>query len=121
MSRTAMVGSPPLSWIQCFPPSMVKNAAELRAGEKQIRIHVSSANAQHRPVLGQVARDRSPGFPAIGALQQIGFEVVILVIVESGVHGVRVVHAKPRAGSRKSSRARRESFRTCASFRRHLR
>ena len=75
------------------PVAAVEGAvqAELRAGEKQVRIDVVLRDGQHRAVRRQVALDGKPGAAGIGALQQIRAEVGVLVVVKRGVHRARLM------------------------------
>ena len=42
----------------------------------------------HQMALGQIAGDAREAAPAVGAFQQVGFVVAVLVVVEGHVHGI---------------------------------
>ena len=65
--------------------------AEFGAGEEQLRIHVIFGDGVHAAALGQVAGDVDPGLAVIGALDQIGFEVAVLVVLVGDVDGAGIV------------------------------
>src|SRR6185503_12034775 len=46
------------------------------------------SNSPYWPILRQVRTDRSPGPARIGSLQQIWFEIVVLVVVKTYVRGI---------------------------------
>ena len=64
---------------------------KFRAHKQQVGIDRVFRECQHRAVIRQVAGDGIPGTPAIGALQQIRFEIAFLMILERGIHSTNVV------------------------------
>jgi len=60
---------------------------ELGAGEEEVGIDVVLGQGVDGAVLRQVADDARPGLALVVALEEVGSEVAILVVVEGGVDG----------------------------------
>ncbi len=61
------------------------------SGEQQVWIHVIFRDGPNWSILRQVRAERSPGSPGVSGLQQVRFEVGVLVIVESDICRVCIV------------------------------
>ena len=72
--------------------------AELGADEEEIGVDGVLSDGERGAIGGEVAADGSPIRAAIGALQDVGLEVVVLVVVKECVDGIRVV-ASRRGGA----------------------
>ncbi len=65
--------------------------SELGPHEEQLRLFLVLGDRVDRPLLRQVPGDRLPRPAAIATLRDIGLEIAVLVSVEGGVDGVRIV------------------------------
>ena len=63
-----------------FAADLGEVEAELGAGEQQLGIDVILGERVDAAALGQVAADADPGLAAVGALDDVGLEVAILVV-----------------------------------------
>ena len=63
---------------------------KLCSRKEQIRIDRVLRETQHRAIFRKIAGDRGPRLAVVRRLQQIRFEIFVLVIVESRIDGVRV-------------------------------
>ena len=86
-----MVGRPMFSLIHFSPPMLREVEAEFGAGEQQLRVDVVFGDGVHAAALGQVAGDVDPGLALVGALDQVGLEVAVLVILVGHVHRAGIV------------------------------
>ncbi len=98
MSRTAIVGIPPLQRNPFRPAVSRKEKAEFCADKEQIWINVIFGNRIQRTALRQIPADRNPSFSGIGAFHNIRFEIAVLMIVEKWHKPCLHRAAKPERG-----------------------
>ncbi len=74
--------NPPLTAVNC------EEKTEFRPGKKQIGIFEIFRDRPDASAFGQVSRNGGPRFTAISTLQDVGFEVTHLIVVERGVDNI---------------------------------
>ena len=64
---------------------------KLRTNEKQVRVDLIFCNCPDRSIGRQIAGDLGPRSSGVRAFQKVGFEIRILMILQGGVDGIRIM------------------------------